>query len=134
MNNCKRTFFLILTIGINLFACQNDPFAVKKRVNPNDENFKPADISIISLSRDDYLSLDSPVIIEWKKLTPKLTMINPAIWLYRNGKEYGIITEIDENEVQGKKTIDIVNITIKISSLMDIDLSLKISRFVLPLS
>ncbi len=108
MNNCKRTFFLILTIGINLFACQNDPFTVKKRVNPNDDNFNPADISIITLSRDDYLSLDSPVIIEWKKLTPKLTMINPSIWFYRNGKEYRIITEVDENEVQGKTTIDLV--------------------------
>ena len=108
MNDCKHAFFLILTIVITLCACQTDPFAVKQRVNPNDDNFNPADISIISLNSDEYLSLDSPVLMEWKKLTPKLTMINPSIWFYRNGVEYRKIKEVGENEVQGKTSIDLV--------------------------
>lgn len=108
MNDCKHAFFLILTIVIALCACQTDPFAIKQRVNPNDDNFNPADISIISLSSDEYLSLDSPILIEWKKLTPKLTMINPSIWFYRNGVEYRKIKEVGENEVQGKTSINLI--------------------------
>ncbi len=109
---CSLRYFCVFTFSL-LSSCDSAEFKLKGRNNPNDSQYEHASVEIYTDTLLDFSPIDVIFQVSWKKSSPSKQLLNPEIWVVKNGVNIFKLESISQDKEKGLIILDPVKYNFK---------------------